>query len=298
MVSVIIPSYNSEKTIASCLLSLKSQTYEGDYEIILVDSSDDGTPQIVKERFPEIDFYHFERKTDPGTARNYGIEKSHGEIICFIDSDCEAASDWLDQLISIHESYPYEGVGGSVANGNEPDAEVAWAGYMAEFREFLPEYPPREVEHIPTCNISYKREVFERFGKFNPSFYPQEDLEFNYRLRENGGTIFFNPAARVYHNHRTGFRPFLQHQKRVGKVTSQLLRILPLEGAFLARNRWLALMGVPILPIVKFWRTIKIFRKWKPELLIKHPMAVLILAIGLIPWTWGFLLGTWNNIDE
>ena len=297
MVSIIIPSYNSEKTIARCLLSLKTQTYEGEYEIIVVDSSNDRTPEIVTDRFPEVEFYHFEQKTDPGTARNFGVSKSHGEIVCFIDSDCEAASDWLDQLISIHRSYAYEAVGGSVENGNEPDAEVAWAGYLAEFREFLPEYPAREVNHIPTCNISYKRSVFERIGFFDHRFYPQEDLEFNYRLRQAGGKIFFIPSAKIFHHHRTDFKSFVQHQKRVGRVTSQVLRLLPLEGAEIARNRWLSLFAAPLLPFVKWWRTIQIFRKWRKELLIKHPLAAGIFFVGLIPWAWGFLQGAWAELN-
>jgi glycosyltransferase involved in cell wall biosynthesis len=296
MISVIIPSYNSEKTIARCLLSLKTQTYEGEYEIIVVDSSRDRTPEIVRERFPEVDFYHLPQKTDPGTARNFGLDKSHGDIICFIDSDCEASPDWLDQLISIHESYPYEAVGGSVENGNEPDAEVAWAGYMAEFREFLPDYPAREVNHIPTCNISYKRSVFERIGRFNAAFYPQEDLEFNYRLRKAGGKIFFIPSAKIHHHHRTALKAFLQHQKRVGKVTAQVLQLLPLEGAFLVKNPLLATAAVPFLPFVKWWRTVKIFSRWRPELLKQHPVAVAILGLGLFPWARGFLQGAWTRV--
>ncbi len=298
MISVIIPSYNSEKTIARCLLSLKTQTYEGEYEIIVVDSSIDRTPEIVKDRFPEVDFYHFEQKTDPGTARNYGVQKSHGSIICFIDSDCEAASDWLEQLVAIHESYPYEAVGGSVENGNEPDAEIAWAGYMAEFREFLPEYPAREVDHIPTCNISYKRSVFEQIGLFDARFYPQEDLEFNYRLRQAGGKIFFIPTAKIFHHHRTDLHSFIAHQKRVGRITSQMLRRLPLEGAAIARRRYIALAAAPFLPLVKWWRTVRIFRRWRKPLLVNHPLAVGILLLGLFPWAWGFVQGAWVGLDE
>ena len=73
MLSVIIPSYNSEKTIRKCLDSLLDQTYEGEYEIIVVDSSDDKTPQIVTSLYPKVKLVHFRNKTDPGKARNIGI---------------------------------------------------------------------------------------------------------------------------------------------------------------------------------------------------------------------------------
>ncbi|WP_457566434.1 glycosyltransferase [Caldithrix abyssi] len=297
MISVVIPSYNSEKTIARCLLSLKTQTLDEEYEIIVADSSHDRTPQIIRERFPEVQLIHFEKKTDPGSARNAGVKLSKGEIICFIDSDCEAAPDWLDQLVSVHRHYAYEAIGGAVENGNEQDNNVAWAGYMAEFREFLPQYPPGEREHIPTCNISYKRQVFEKLGGFNPRYYPQEDLEFNYRLRQSGGKIFFIPSAKIYHNHRSELHSFLRHQKRVGQITARMLRILPLEGSAIARNKLLATMAAPLLPAVKWWRTVHVFRRWRADVIRNHSGALFILALGLIPWGVGFLKGAWEAGD-
>lgn len=298
MVSVIIPSYNSEKTIARCLRSLRAQTFSEPFEVIVADSSQDKTPEIIKKEFSDVKLIRFDQKTDPGSARNAGIKASRGDIICLIDSDCEAAPDWLEQLVSVHRHYDYEAIGGSVENANDQFNNVAWAGYMAEFREFLPQYPPSEREHIPTCNISYKRRVFDKIGFFNPHYYPQEDLEFNYRLRQSGGRIFFIPSAKIYHNHRSMLKSFLQHQKRVGRVTAKMLKILPLEGATIARNKLLATITIPILPLVKWWRTVIVFLKWRSEIINQHVMATGILALGLVPWAVGFLQGAWEKIDE
>ncbi len=295
MVSVIIPSYNSEKTIARCLRSLRAQTFSEPFEVIVADSSQDKTPEIIKKEFPEVKLIRFDQKTDPGSARNAGVKASRGNIICFIDSDCEAASDWLDQLVSVHRHYDYEAIGGAVENGNDYNSQVAWAGYMAEFREFLPQYPPNERAHIPTCNISYKRKVFDKIGFFNPNYYPQEDLEFNYRLRQHGGKIFFIPTAKIFHHHREKLSAYLAHQKRVGRVTAKMLKILPLEGAAIARNKLLASLAVPVLPFVKWWRTVDIFLKWRSEIIFEHWLAPLILALGLMPWAVGFLQGAWER---
>ena len=65
MVSVILPSYNSERTIVAVLNALKNQTFSEPYEIILVDSSSDSTPDLVRTNFPDIQFIHLEKKTDP-----------------------------------------------------------------------------------------------------------------------------------------------------------------------------------------------------------------------------------------
>ncbi len=294
MVSVILPSYNSENTIAPVLTALQNQSYGGEYEIILVDSSDDRTPQIVRERFPDITYIHLPQKTDPGTARNLGIKQSTGDPILFIDSDCVAQPEWIEKFVSMHSQSGYAAVGGAVINGNDPANDVAWAGYMAEFREFIPQQPQREVEHIPTCNISYKRKYLEELGGFNPNYYPQEDLDFNYRLRRAGGKILFFPQALVAHNHRTTVKDFVRHQKNVGVITASMLHILPLEGHSIVESSIKIVLTAPLLPVVKWFRTVRLFAKMNPAILKKHPKSALIFAYGLLPWTSGFVQGAFN----
>src|SRR3989344_1873665 len=97
IISVIIPSYNSQRYIARCLHSVISQHTTLPYEIIVVDSSKDETPFIIKKNFPSVQLISLKNQTFPGAARNIGVEKSQGKIIAFIDSDCIAASDWLEK---------------------------------------------------------------------------------------------------------------------------------------------------------------------------------------------------------
>ena len=154
MVSVIIPSYNSEGTIYNCLTALREQTYKSDCEIILVDSSTDTTSSIVKTQFPQIQYFHFDQKTDPGTARNFGVKHARGDLILFIDSDCEAEKDWIEKQVQLHREHSgTAGIGGSVINGNLPNDIVGWSSYFGEFREFLPQNPSNFTFHIPTLNI-------------------------------------------------------------------------------------------------------------------------------------------------
>ncbi len=294
MISVILPSYNSETTIEPVLRALKKQTYKKPFEIILVDSSEDNTPEIVRSKFPDIKYIHLPQKTDPGTARNLGLKESSGKYILFIDSDCVARPDWVEKMVSMHESSEHAAIGGSVLNGNDPQNNVAWAGYMAEFREFIPEQGFREVAHIPTCNISYKRKYLETLGGFNPNYYPQEDLDFNYRLVKAGETILFNPEAQVSHNHRTTFKDFVRHQKNVGKITSTMLKILPLEGSKIASSKLKTVIFILVLPIVKWVRTLLVFWGLKRSVITNHPLAILIFAYGLIYWAVGFVIGVFK----
>jgi len=291
MVSVIIPSYNSQQTIELCLKALQNQTFDEPYEIILVDSSDDRTPDIVREKFGTIKYIHLKEKTDPGTARTLGVKESSGDPVLFIDSDCEAEKDWLEKMVRCHRQYEYSAVGGAVLNGNDPRSAVAWAGYLAEFREFIPQQPAKEVPHIPTCNISYKREVLLRYMPFNRAYYPQEDLEFNHRITGNGGRIFFDPSIRIYHHHRTEFRSFLKHQQKVGRITARIISLLGLEGAGIVSNKLFAAVAIPFLPVVKWLRTVWLFIRLNPKLVLRHPFSVVLLAMGLIYWGIGFWQG-------
>jgi glycosyltransferase involved in cell wall biosynthesis len=294
MISVIIPSFNSENTIKKCLDSLLNQSYDGGYEIVLVDSSVDRTPQIVSLRYPSVKLIHLGEKTDPGTARNIGIGEAKGDLIAFIDSDCMAEHDWLERIDSAHKS-SYSVVGGVVNNGNGGDDLVGWAGYISEFREFLPEQPKRELSHIPTCNISYKRKVFREFGLFQGEYYPQEDLVYNYNLWKNGERILLDPAIQVHHHHRSRLKNFLYHQNKIGVITSKVLKVIQLEGAFIVRNPVMAVFLIPFLPMVKFFRTLFVFLRFQPESIRKRPLVLLLFALGLVFWVTGFARGIYEK---
>jgi len=294
MISVIIPSYNSETTIIRCLDALQNQSYCGHYEIVLVDSSDDRTPKIVTSDYPNVKLIHLEDRTDPGTARNIGIGKAKGDLIAFVDSDCVPAHDWLERIVCAHDS-TYGIIGGVVKNGNVGDDLVGCAGYISEFREFLPGQLRQEVRHIPTCNISYKKRIFREFGLFQGEYYPQEDLVFNYRLWKNGERILLDPSIQVFHHHRSELKDFLFHQNQIGKATSRVLGRFPLEGAFIARHPYLATYLIPALVMVKFLRTILVFSRFQPESIRKKPSVLLVFALGLVYWAVGFVRGTYEN---
>lgn len=294
MISIIIPSYNSASTIAACLAALHRQTFQGSREIILVDSSIDRTPSIVARLYPDIRYVHLKEKTDPGKARNIGISLSRGGLIAFIDSDCVAAPDWLERINEAHRS-PYNVVGGAVINGNQAGDRVAMAGYIAEFREYLPTQPGREVDHVPTCNISYKRSVFERFGLFEGRYYPQEDLVFNRRLRSEGEPILFDPEIRVRHHHRSRLVDFLRHQHRIGVVTAKVLRLIDLEGSRIVRQPFWGILVWPLLPAIKLVRTVNIFMRYLPKAISDRPSVLLIFGTGLLFWAGGFFQGAYSG---
>jgi GT2 family glycosyltransferase len=287
--SVIIPSYQSAQTIAACLGALLSQDFAEPFEIIVVDSSTDGTAAIIREQFPQVTLIALSRQTLPGPARNLGVQRARGEIIAFLDADCVPGRDWLAHLVAAHDA-GYTIVGGAVLNGT-PDSMVGCAGYIGEFREFLPQGEARQVAHIPTCNISYKANIFRRYGGFPEAHYPQEDLLFNWMLCRQGEHIRFDPAIRVTHTHRTEIAAYLAHQHRIGQVTAQVLRLTDLPGAWLVRRSYLALVGLPLMVVLKFLRTLRVFMEWRAASVWQQPAAWLVFALGLASWSVGLCQG-------
>jgi len=151
------------------------------------------------------------------------------------------------------------------------------------------------VSHIPTCNISYKRKIFEKYGTFQGKYYPQEDLVFNHILVENGEKILMDPAIKVYHHHRSNLKEFLVHQKKIGRITSKVLKVVDMEGSFIARNPVVAIFLIPLLPIVKFFKTCYVFLRNQPGIIIKKPLVLVFFAMGLLFWMVGFAEGTFEK---
>ncbi|RLC98518.1 MAG: hypothetical protein DRI77_04870 [Chloroflexi bacterium] len=291
-VTVLIPAYNAASTIRGTLSSLLAQNFKEPYEVIVVDSSSDETPRIIAEEFHMVRLIHLDRQTDPGTARNLGLVQAGGEIIACIDADCIAPPDWLECMAAAQRA-GHQVVGGTIENGN-PESLIAWAGYLGEFREWLPTGRARLVDHVPTCNISYHRSIFTRFGGFPTEFYPQEDLLFHWRLAQHGAPIWFDPNIRVRHVHRSTWRAYNRHLRRIGRITARVLKLTGEEGVFLARSPALALLAAPLLPPVKWLRTIGVFMSQQPEVLREHGLALAPFLVGLYAWAVGFVEGAWS----
>ncbi len=287
-VSVVIPSYNSEKTIIPCLRSIINQDLNEQFEIIVVDSSVDGTSNLINKKFPEANLIKLQRKTNPGTARNLGVKNAKGEIVAFIDSDCVANPGWLSGICLAHRS-ENAAVGGPVINGN-PQSIISWAGYLIEFNEWLPGNSRRFIKHIPTCNISYKKRVFEQFGGF-PTLYPFEDMIYNFKLAESGEKILFEPNLTIKHSHRIRLRNFITHQIRRGKVGLQVRKKMPIRGAFLVNYPYLA----PLLLPKRIITITASFLKRRPTNILVFLCSLPIIVLGVTCWIVGFMKGAYTE---
>jgi GT2 family glycosyltransferase len=241
LVSVIVASYNSGKTIEKCLNSLRNQRTDRDFEAIVVDSSIDGSARLVEEKFPEARLYKFSDRKFVGDARNIGIAAAKGKIIVFTDADCTAEGGWIDEIVKAHEHYG-PAIGGSIANGST-HSYVGSAAYFCEFSQWMPAKHAKRMADIPGANMSYKKEVFERYGRFIEGTYCS-DTEFHWRLNEDGLYLQFVPSVLVFHHSIDDLKDFLRHEFVHGRSFAQV-RIRSRRFSSLKR-----LFYVVILPLI------------------------------------------------
>ena len=150
--SVVIASYNAERTIRRCLRSLLRQETDEDFEIIVVDSSTDRTGELIAEEFPEARLFRFAERKFCGDARNIGVYFARSDIIALTDADCTTSETWVDQILRAHQS-SYLAIGGAIANA-EPSGLVGWAAYFCEFSRWMPGSEPRWLDDIAGANMS------------------------------------------------------------------------------------------------------------------------------------------------
>ena len=286
IVSVIIPCYNSEQTIRACLDSILNQRTLIPYDVIVVDSSLDQTPEIVAREFPSVRLIHLERRTFAGAARNIGIRSTQAPFCLMIDSDCVARPDLLERMIARHREADYAAVGGSLGNGT-PHSLSGWTGYLLEFKEFIPDAPMRAEKTVPTANVTYRRETLQRYGCFDEEMWLAEDILFNWKLHKSGERILFDPEIQVTHLNRTGWRKVLSYQVSLGRCSAEARRRGGLPGDALLRYPML----IALMPFVRFGRA----AIWLARIdLMTFLMFVLIspmYLLGACFWSVGFFQG-------
>lgn len=290
IVSVIVPCYNSERTIRACLRSILDQRAPFPFHIIVVDSSTDSTPQIVESEFPSVRLIHLQQRTFAGAARNRGARATRSEYLMMIDSDCIARPDVIERAVRRHSEDRFAAVGGSLGNGT-PRSLSGWISYLIEFKEYMPTAPERLEKTVPTAIVAYRREALERFGFFDEDMWLAEDILFNWKMHSAGERILFDPAIEVTHLNRTGWREVLSYQISLGRCSAEARRRADMPGSFLIRFPAL----VALMPFVRFFNAVKWLARYDRRalmvLLALSPMYVLAAAF----WSYGFFRGAINR---
>ena len=247
-VSVVVCAYNAADTIEDCLASLERLDYP-DYEIVLVnDGSHDGTGEIARRhaRVRVIDTPN----QGLGAARNVGLGAAAGDVVAFTDADVRVDPDWLTYLVQ-----PLLCDGDTVGTGgpNDVPQDDPW---MAQCIARAPGAPThvllddRIAEHVPGCNMAFRKNALLAVGGFDPIYLRAgDDVDICWRLQARGWRIGFAPAALVWHHHRASVGAYWRQQVGYGEGETWLMSHHP-EQFLGGKMRWRGRIYSP-LPFVR-----------------------------------------------
>jgi GT2 family glycosyltransferase len=218
-VSVVVCTYNGGRTLGQCLRSLLDLDYP-DYEVIVVDDgSTDATPAILA-RFPAV---RAVRQPNRGlsVARNVGLQAATGAVIAYTDSDCFADRDWLTHLVYQLQRSGAAAVGGP--NLTPEDGRLAACVAAAPGQPTHVLESDQVAEHVPGCNMAFRREALLAINGFDPQYRKAgDDVDVCWRLRQAGYWITFAPGAFVWHHRRQDPRAYLRQQAGYGEAEALL----------------------------------------------------------------------------
>jgi GT2 family glycosyltransferase len=248
-VSVIVCTHNGSRTIGDACQALRELDYPS-YEVIFVDDgSIDNTAVIARElgfrvistshrglssALPGKENGHDWVITKPNrglsNARNLGLAAARGEIVAYLDDDAYPDPHWLHYLVASllnPRAERYAGVGG-------PNIAPPGDGLIANCVAHAPGGPihvlltHQKAEHIPGCNMAFRKVALQSIGGFDPQFHVAgDDVDVCWRLQKEGWTLGFSPAAVVWHHRRNSVLTYWRQQKGYGKAEAMLERKWP-----------------------------------------------------------------------
>ena len=234
-ISVVVCSYNGARTIRDCCEGLLRLEYPNFEVIVVNDGSTDATPEIVSE-------YGFRlistENRGLSNARNTGWQEARGEIVAYIDDDAYPDPHWLTYIAAAFMRTTHVGIGG-------PNLPPPGDGPIADCVANAPGGPVHvllsdtEAEHIPGCNMAFRKTALQAIGGFDPQFRTAgDDVDVCWRLQQQGWTIGFSPAAMVWHHRRNAVRTYWKQQQGYGRAEALLEKKWPEKYNVLGHLSW------------------------------------------------------------
>lgn len=211
--SIIIPCFNEENNIGLCIDSIRAQDFsKNGYEIIAVDNgSKDKTLDVIMKRDVS---YTVAKRRGAASAKNRGIEIAKGNIIVFLDADCIAQKDWLENLIRPFNDSYVGCVAGEIGS-HEPYTNIEHflntRGHLSQSSNVKHSFLP----YAATANAAYRREVFDRVGLFDENLIIGEDADLSWRMQlKTRFELRYSPGAIVFHPQETTLKGLFSQKKR------------------------------------------------------------------------------------
>lgn len=207
-ISVVVPTLGSHETLRRVLVGLAGQTVDAQFELIVVADKAEEDPDALRRLADEQPYpARMKQATRAGASanRNLGAHESRAPLILFIDNDTIPRPDLLAHHLAWQAEHPETEIG--VLGLVEWSSEVRVTTFMRWLDTGLQfDYANMSAGDVGwgrfyTCNVSLKREFFERAGGFDEVNFPYgyEDTDWAYRASKLGFKLLYNPDAVVDH---------------------------------------------------------------------------------------------------
>ena len=237
-VSIIVPCYNEEKTIALLLQAVYDQTAShAEIEVIISDGqSQDGTRQAIsrfQQAHPDLEIRVLDnsRRNIPA-ALNTALAGARGEYIVRLDAHSEPDSDYVERCLADLQAGKGAMVGGVwlIQPGSDnwiARSIAAAAAHPLGVGDALYRFTSQAgfVDTVPFG--AFRRDLLDQVGKYDETLLTNEDYEFNTRIRQAGGKIWLDPAIRSKYYARKDLAALARQYWRYGFWKFQMLRRYP-----------------------------------------------------------------------
>ena len=266
--SIIIPVYNRPDEVDELLQSLLTQRFK-DFEVLVVEDGSSIPCLAMTEKYKEhLDLKYYQKpNSGPGQSRNYGAERSQGEYLIILDSDCILPEGYLDAIEAELKTAPADAFGGpDRAHDSFTNIQKAINYSMTSFfttggirggKKKMDKFYPRSF------NMGVRRDAYQALGGFSKMRFG-EDIDFSIRIFKEGYRCRLFPGAWVYHKRRTDLKKFFKQVYNSGiarinlyKKYPESLKLVHLLPAVFTLGVVVLLIGTPfclfsLLPIVLY----------------------------------------------
>jgi N-acetylglucosaminyl-diphospho-decaprenol L-rhamnosyltransferase len=219
-VSVIVVSYNAKEHLERCLAAVAG----GSHEVIVVDNaSTDGSPELVRERFPSVRLVETGENRGFGAGNNEGMRIAVGRYFLLLNSDAWPVGDAIEALVRFADANPGVGVAGPRIVGTDGRLQASVRGFPTLWRLateyfFLRKLAPRsralnafygagfdyhsvaEADFLMGAVLLLRREAVDEVGRFDESFFMfSEETDLCFRMHKAGWRVEFFPGAEFVH---------------------------------------------------------------------------------------------------
>lgn len=223
--SIIIVNYNVKEFLQNCLVSIERASKNLDVETIVIDNaSEDGSQDMLRERFPNVRLVASETNLGFGKANNLGLDLASGDHLLVLNPDTILGEETLDVMIRFMREKPEAGMAGCKALNSDGSFQLScrrgfpgpWAsftkltGLAALFPKsklfakynltYLDEDGTYEVDALSGSFIMLPRAAYEKIGGFDERFFMYgEDLDWCHRAKEAGYEVWYTARTRFIH---------------------------------------------------------------------------------------------------